>query len=449
MSSIRVRFAPSPTGYLHVGNIRTALINYLFCRNQGGTFLLRIDDTDTQRSDEAYEKAIYTDLAWLGITHDETDRQSNRLDRYDLAVEHLKKSGRLYACYETQEELAFKRKMQLSKGLPPKYDREGLSLTEEQKAAFEAQGRTPHWRFKILDDAIEWTDLVRGPVHFEGAHLSDPVLLREDGKPIYTLASVVDDCELNVTHIIRGEDHVANTAIQVQLIEALGYSKDTFHFAHLPLIADEKGGGLSKRLGSAGVSDLKKDGILPMALNNVLARIGTSSPVEAFDSLAPLIESFSFDAFARSTPKFSEEELNAINMKLIHESSFETVKKYITAWPQVDETLWEIVKKNLEGFSDLTNWCAILEGKFESQITQEDHGYIKEALSHLPTSGWDEDPWSLWQATLKEKTGRKGAALLKPIRLALTGLEKGPELGKLIKFLGPENVRLRLERGIH
>ncbi len=446
MKPCRVRFAPSPTGYLHVGNIRTALINYLFCRKNGGTFLLRIDDTDTERSQEVYEKAIYADMSWLGLSYDETARQSTRFDRYDAAVEQLKKAGRLYACYETQEELAFKRKMQLSKGLPPKYDRAGLHLTDQEREAFEAQGRTPHWRFKILDEAVEWEDLVRGPVHFEGAHLSDPVLIREDGKPIYTLASVVDDCELDVTHIIRGEDHVANTAIQVQLIKALGYKQEDFHFAHLPLIADEKGGGISKRLGSTGVSDLKNEGLLPMALNAVLARIGTSTPVEPFQTLQPLIESFSFDAFARSTPKFSEEELKTVNAKLIHESRYEDIRSYISEWPQVNETLWETLKKNLTSFSDLTLWCTILEGNFTTELSAEDKAFLKEASSYLPTSGWDEDPWQVWQTCLKEKTGRRGKELLKPIRLALTGLDKGPELGKLVKLLGRDEIIKRLER---
>lgn len=449
MNTMRVRFAPSPTGYLHVGNVRTALLNYLFCRQHKGIFLLRIDDTDQERSKPEYEEAIYQDLAWLGISHDETARQSTRFERYQKATDHLKSAGRLYPCYETQEELAFKRKMQLAQGRPPQYDRAGLHLTDDQKHAYEQQGRKPHWRFKIADEAIDWHDLVRGPVHFEGAHLSDPVLIREDGQPIYTLASVVDDCEMAVTHIIRGEDHVANTAIQIQLIQALGHDPQKFHFAHMPLISDDKGEGLSKRLGSAGIRTLKEEGLLPMALSNVLARLGTSQPIEAFDSLDPLIKSFSFDLFARSTPKFSFETVQAINAKLLHEAPLDQIKPYLPESMNLDASTWKTLQKNLNSLQDLPAWQQILAGDFSVSFSEEDQSYLKIALDLLPPSNcWGEDPWTQWQNTLKEKTNRKGGKLLKPLRLALTGLDHGPELGKLVKLLGYEEIKKRLDHSI-
>ena len=448
-NSLRVRFAPSPTGVLHVGNIRTALINYLFCRQMNGSFLLRIDDTDAERSKQEYEDAIYEDLKWLGIEYDETARQSLRFNQYDNATKHLKSTGRLYPCYETQEELAFKRKVQLSQGRPPIYDRAGLNLTPEQKTTYEEQGRKPHWRFKVVDEAIEWNDLVRGPVHFEGAHLSDPVLIREDGQPIYTLASVVDDCEMNVTHIIRGEDHVANTAIQIQLIEALGYDPKKFTFAHMPLISDEQGDGLSKRLGSAGIRTLRSEGILPMALSNVLARLGTSQPIEAFDSFKPLIEEFSFKSFARSTPKFSIETVETINTKLIHKAPFEQIKPYLPESAQLDSYAWATLQHNLNSLHDLPTWLQILDGSFITDFSDEDKTYFQIALDCLPEEGWDQDPWVEWQTSIKEKTNRKGGKLLKPIRLALTGLDHGPELGKLVKLLGRQEIENRLQKAIN
>ncbi len=445
---MRVRFAPSPTGFLHVGNIRTALINYLFCRQLNGSFLLRIDDTDAERSKQEYEDAIYEDLKWLGIEHNETARQSLRFEQYQKATEHLKSIGRLYPCYETQEELAFKRKIQLSQGRPPIYDRAGLNLTTEHKEKYLDQGRKPHWRFKIADEAIEWNDLVRGPVHFEGAHLSDPVLIREDGQPIYTLASVVDDCEMKVTHIIRGEDHVANTAIQIQLIQALGYDPKNFTFAHMPLISDEQGEGLSKRLGSAGIRTLRSEGILPMALSNVLARLGTSQPIEAFDSLEPLIKEFSFSNFARSTPKFSIETVQAINSKLIHDAPFEQIKPYLPEATHLDSNTWETLQRNLNSLHDLPTWLQILDGSFTNNFSEEDKTYFQNVLNCLPEKDWDQDPWIEWQTSIKEKTNRKGGKLLKPIRFALTGLDHGPELGKLVKLLGRQEIERRLERAI-
>ncbi len=330
-NNIKIRFAPSPTGKLHVGNVRTAIIVWLSARKLGGTFMLRLDDTDEERSTEEYADAIMRDLKWLGMEWDEFARQRDRMDRYDECIQELKESGRLYPCYETSEELALKRKSLLSRGLPPIYDRAALELSDEQKEKYEAEGRKPHWRFLLKHNPIEWNDLIRGAVKFEGKDLADPVLIREDGRPLYHLCSVIDDIDFNITHIIRGEDHVTNSAAHVQMFEALGAKPPAM--AHLSLISDAEGGKLSKRIGSLGIETLRDEEKLhPMAILSYLAYLGTSLPIEATKDRADLIEKFDFNNFSRSTPKFDIEELFRLNTKLLHETSLKRLSRSLKKW---------------------------------------------------------------------------------------------------------------------
>lgn len=446
---MKARFAPSPTGYLHVGNCRTAIINWLFLRAHNGTFLLRMDDTDIDRSEERYAKGILEDMAWLGLTYDEFQKQSDRFDLYDLAAEKLKASGRLYPCYETPEELDFKRKSRLARGLPPIYDREALSLTDIQKQAFEAEGRKPHWRFKLESGVTAWDDLVRGHVAFEGDKLSDPVLVRENGTPVYTLASVVDDLDLNVTHIIRGEDHVANTAIQIQLAEAISGTKSQFVFAHLPLVADEGGEGLSKRIGSLGIRELREEGLHPMALCSYLSKLGTSDDIHPYPNMAALIKSFDMKKYSRGTPKFSLTALEHINEKLLHQLSFEEVKPYLEITDGIDEKFWEFVRPNLKNLNDVKIWHGILKGDFKEVHSVDDVPFFAIALECLPKDGWDQDPWTAWINAIKSNSDRKGRDLFMPLRQVLTGEAHGPELATIVRFLGYEKVKYRLESAIN
>ncbi len=442
---MKVRFAPSPTGYMHVGNCRTALINWLFARKNQGTFLLRLDDTDKERCEEKYVTALMEDWAWLGLNFDEYVKQSDREDRYEDALETLRKAGRLYACYETAEELEYKRKMRLKQGLPPIYDRESLTLSEEQKARYESEGRKPHWRFLLNNKPIEWNDMIRGKTHFEGSNLSDPILVRENGAFIYILASVVDDIDLNITHIIRGEDHVSNTAIQIQLIEALGADPESIKFAHLPLLAGEKGEALGKRLGSLSIRDLRQTGILPMALNSLLGKIGTADAVQPYVHLEDLVDSFDIGKFARSTPKFALEHLTQMNKKIIHMMTFQDAMRCVNL-PQMDESFWNAVRHNVDSLDEVITWWNISHAKGEGTVQEEDLSYIEEALKLLPPGPWMENPWDIWIKTLAEKSMRKGKALYMPLRLAMTGQEHGPELKIITMLLGHDLVQEKLKQ---
>ncbi|NQZ13692.1 MAG: glutamate--tRNA ligase [Alphaproteobacteria bacterium] len=443
--SVKVRFAPSPTGFLHVGNARTAVITWLFCRQQNGHFLLRIDDTDRERSKEEYELAIEDGLAWLGLDWDEKTNQKDRMDRYEEVIEQLKADGRLYACYETPEELGLKRKTQLSRGLPPTYDRAGLSLTEEQIAKYEAEGRKPHWRFKLNHAPIEWTDLIRGPVQFKGEDMSDPVVLREDGSPLYHLCSVIDDVDFGISHVVRGEDHVSNTATHVQMFEAIqGKAPE---FAHLSLISDAEGGKLSKRLGSLSVKDIQEqDGLEPMSVVSLMSRLGTSDPIESFTDIKPLIDSFDFSKFSRSTPKFDPDELIRLNSKILHETDFGSVQVRLAnmGLQDMDETFWQAVRPNLEKLEDAKEWWNMVNGNVTPAIAEEDADFAAQASELLPPAPWNENTWSEWIGKTKEATGRKGKTLFMPIRKALTGMEHGPELADLLPLLGPEKTKERL-----
>ena len=438
--TVKVRFAPSPTGMLHVGNARTALINWLYARKHDGVFLLRIDDTDPERSKPEFEESIREDIQWLGLTHDEEFRQSDRDALYEAAVEKLKAAGRLYPCYETPEELGLKRKTQLARGVPPLYDRGALKLTDEEKQKFETEGRKPHWRLLLEDKKVEWEDLARGHVEFQGGHLSDPVLIREDGRPIYTLSSVVDDIESKVTHIIRGEDHVANTAVQVQLIEALGEDPKQFTFAHLNLLTGATGENLSKRLGSLSLRSLRvEEGVEAMTVASFLAKLGTSDAINPYLDMQSLVNDFDISHFSRSSPKFSEVELMNLNEKMMHALSFDHVKDKVHG---IDEGFWKLIQENITKVSDVHKWVEICEGKVAPVIADQD--FIDTARELLPPEPWDEGTFKTWTSLIKEKTGRKGKELFMPLRLALTGLEHGPSLGGLLLKIGYEKAFARL-----
>lgn len=443
--SVKVRFAPSPTGYLHAGNVRTAVVTWLFARRLDGHFLLRIDDTDIERSKPEYEEDIESALMWLGLDWDEKTRQRDRGGRYAELIEKLKQDDRLYPCYETPEELALKRKTLLSRGLPPIYDRAALNLTDEQKAKYEAEGRSPHWRFKLEHKSIEWNDLVRGPVKFDGATMADPVLIREDGSPLYHLCSVIDDMDYDITHVVRGEDHVSNTAAHIQMFEALGAKVP--EFAHLPMISDKEGGKLSKRLGSMSARDFRDNEKLePMAIVSLLARLGSADPIMPFNSLKPLIDEFDISKFSKGAPKFDMEELLRLNEKIIHQTSFEDVNVRLAhlGLEELDEGFWEAVRPNLTKLDDIKEWWDVANGPVESII--DDPDYVAQAAELLPEAPWNENTWKEWTDKVKEATGRKGKELFMPLRKALTGMDHGPELGALLPLLGPEKVQRRLTK---
>jgi glutamyl-tRNA synthetase len=435
---IKVRFAPSPTGFLHVGNVRTALVNWLFARKNAGHFLLRIDDTDTERSKAEYTAGIKEDLSWLGLTWDSEEHQSARFDRYALAAKKLTDQNRLYACYETPEELDVQRKMLASRGLPPIYNRAALKLTDEQKSTYATEGRKPHYRFLLQDEEISWEDLIRGRVAMRATTMSDPVLLREDGGPVYTLASVVDDGELNVTHVIRGEDHVSNTAVQVQLYKALGFAVPTF--AHMALLKTKEG-EMSKRLGGNDIRALREAGILPMAVNSLLARIGTSDAVEPIASLQPIAEGFDFKRFGRAPANYDVAELEKLNEKLLHQLPFEAVKNQIDF---AGETFWLSVRANIKTLADVRLWWDILHGEIAADLNHDDRAFVHSTAALLPAAPWDETTWDAWLSAIKPTTARKGKELFMPLRLALTGTPHGPELKKLLPLLGREKTLERL-----
>lgn len=446
--TVRVRFAPSPTGFLHVGNARTCIVTWLFCRANKGHFLLRIDDTDFERSTIEYEMAIKDGLSWMSLNWDDSFNQKNRNDRYDIVIKKLKQSGRIYACYETPDELGLKRKTQLSRGVPPIYDRAALKLTDEQKQKFEAEGRKPHWRFLLNDTPVQWNDLIRGEVLFREREMSDPVVIREDGRPLYHLCSVIDDYDTDITHIVRGEDHVSNTACHIQMFEAISAveGKDFKpQFAHLPLISDAEGGKLSKRLGSLSVKSVKEEEKLePMALISLMARLGTSDPIEPYTSLQPLIDSFDFSKFSRSTPKFDTEELYRLNSKILHQTGFDVVHdRLVTMGLQgIDENFWNAVRPNLIKLEDIAEWWRVANGPVIPIV--EDAGFAQAAADVLPPAPWNENTFKDWTNAVKDKTGRKGKELFMPLRQAITGMDHGPELPVLLPLLGPDKVKERL-----
>ncbi|HEY0524963.1 MAG TPA: glutamate--tRNA ligase [Stellaceae bacterium] len=437
-ATTKVRFAPSPTGRLHLGNARAALVNWLFSRKTGGVFLLRLDDTDVERSTAEYAAAIEADLRWLGLDWDEFARQSDRLARYEEAAERLKRAGRLYPCFETPEELDLKRKLAQARGRAYVYDRAALALSEEERGRRIAAGERPHWRFKLDHRRIAWVDLVRGPVEFDAANLSDPVLIRADGLPLYTLSSVVDDVDLSVTHVIRGEDHVTNTAVQIELFTAL--DGEVPSFAHLSLIADAGGEMLSKRLGSLGIADLADAGIEPMAVNSLLAKLGTSDPIEPRTDLGVLADEFDLSKFGRAQPRFDMAELRALNAKLLHVMPFQNAASRLPAG--ADPAFWEAVRANLGAVAEANVWWQVCRGEIRPVI--EDPALLREAAALLPPEPFDAATWRTWTGAIKAKTGHKGKALFLPLRLALTGRDHGPELQSLLPLIGREKALKRL-----
>ncbi|MBJ7484374.1 glutamate--tRNA ligase [Brevundimonas sp.] len=438
---VKVRFAPSPTGKLHVGNVRTALVNWMFAKGQGGAFVLRIDDTDLARSTAAFEQGIEDDLTWLGLVWDERYNQSKRFDRYEEAASRLKAAGRLYPCYETGEELDRRRKVQLARGLPPIYDRAALELTEADKATFEAEGRKPHWRFKLEGRRVAWEDLARGHAEVDTTSMSDPVLIREDGLFLYTLPSVVDDIDMAITHVIRGEDHVTNTGAQIEIFEALG--GPTPGFAHMPLLVGADGQALSKRLGSLSIAEMREQGYEPIAITSHLGRIGTSDPLEVGTSVEALGETFAFTKMGRSPARYDTADLDRLNAQALHAMPYSAAQVRLSALGvDLGETFWNAVRPNLVKFGDVVDQARIVQGPVTPVI--EDAGFAKAALDLLPAE-IDETAWSGWTAAVKEATGAKGKTLFMPLRLILTGQAHGPDMATIIPLIGRERMVQRLK----
>lgn len=440
-----VRFAPSPTGHIHIGNARTALINYLVRLAGAGRFVLRFDDTDAARSREDFARAIEVDLAWLGVVPDIVVRQSQRLALYDAAMQRLIESGRLYRAYETSEELERRRRRQQARGAPPVYDRAALALTDADHARFEAEGRKPHWRFRLAEGSVTWVDGVRGETRIDCASLSDPVLVREDGSYLYTLPSVVDDVDLGITHVIRGEDHVTNTAVQIQLFEAVAGPDRVPAFAHHNLLLDTSGAGLSKRSGALSIGALRDDGIEALAVCALAVLTGSSDDVHAVSSLADLATRFQLSHVSRAAARFDAAELRGLSARTLHALDFEAVRERLAALDIVGhkaEPFWLAVRGNLVRFADVADWWRVACGEIAPVI--EDAAFGETAAALLPAEPFDETTWSAWTAALKENTGRKGRALFHPLRLALTGREDGPELAKLLPLIGRAGVIARL-----
>ncbi len=430
------RFAPSPTGHIHVGNLRTALMNWLIARKAGGSFILRIDDTDPERSREEYVDAIKRDLEWLGLHWDRVERQSLRLDRYAQAAERLRAMGRLYEAFETPTELDLKRKKQLSMGRPPVYDRAALALSGEERARLRAERGAGVWRFLLDQQRIEWHDGILGDISIDAASVSDPVLIRADGQVLYTLASVVDDVEMGVTHVVRGADHVTNTATQIQIIAALGGTAP--QFAHHSLLTGPQGEALSKRLGTLSLRDLRARGVEPMALLSLMARLGSSDPVELRSDMAALIEGFDIERFGAAPTRFDENDLFPLSARVLAARPYEEVADTIAAHgipPHLAERFWAAVSHNITTLHDVKDWAEIVLEGVEAVIDPEDEEFVATALQMLPEGPYTEATWDEWTAEVKAATGRKGRALFRPLRRALTGRDTGPEMAHLMPLL--------------
>jgi glutamyl-tRNA synthetase len=438
-----VRFAPSPTGYLHIGNARPALLNALFARRTGGRFLLRLDDTDAERSTEVFAAAIAEDLAWLGIVPDLFARQSARTAQHDAAADRLRAAGRLYPCYETQEELERRRKRQLGRGQPPIYDRAALRLSAEERAALEAEGRRPHWRFLLEGRTVAWDDLVRGPAHVDCASLSDPVLIRADGTYLYTLPSVVDDAELGITHVIRGEDHVTNTGVQVQIFEALGAAVPVF--GHHNLLTTADGEGLSKRLGHLSLRGLREAGYEPAAVRSLAVLTGSAESVRAVPDLDTLAGLIDLGEISRAPARFDPTELDGLNARLVHAMPYAEVAERLAALgipADSAEAFWLAVRANLNRVPEAAEWRRVTTGPLEPVITEP--AVIAAARDSLPPEPFGPETWKAWTAEIKARTGAKGRGLFMPLRLALTGLEHGPDLAGLLPLIGRDRAARRL-----
>ena len=430
------RFAPSPTGYIHVGNLRTALMNYLIARRDGGTFILRIDDTDPERSKEEYVDAIKQDLEWLGLHWDRVERQSERLDRYAEAADRLREMGRFYEAFETPTELDLKRKKQLNMGRPPVYDRAALNLSDEEKARLRAERGQGVWRFKLDHERIEWTDGILGDISIDAASVSDPVLIRGDGQVLYTLASVVDDTEMGVTNVVRGSDHVTNTATQIQIIEALGGTPPAF--AHHSLLTGPQGESLSKRLGTLSLRDLRAQGVEPMALLSLMARLGSADPVELRSEMAELIDGFDIARFGSAPTKFDVQDLFPLTGRYLQSLPLSAVADRVAAAGVPDdlaESFWTVMRDNVTTLNDLDAWWTLCRDGAEPVIDEEDTAFIAQAMTLLPDGPYDANSWSTWTAAVKEATGRKGKGLFMPLRKAVTGQAHGPDMAALMPLL--------------
>jgi glutamyl-tRNA synthetase len=438
----KVRFAPSPTGYLHVGNARAALVNFLFARHEGGKFLLRLDDTDTERGRPEYEQGIIDDLHWLGITWDETAKQSERTARYEQVAEQLKAAGRLYPCFENEDELAAKRAALVKRKLPPVYDRAALAMTAEQRATAEANGKRPYWRFKLSDGNAAWNDLVLGSRNIKLGTVSDPVLIRADGTPLYTFTSVVDDADMGITHIIRGEDHVSNTAVQIDLFHAVSRAPLP-RFAHLPLISGGEGEKLSKRIGSISLRSLRADGVEPAAITAYLARLGTNKDAAPLP-VSELIAAFNLADFGRSPPRFDAKQLLTLNRKFLHALEFEAVKARLPEG--AGEDFWLAIRGNLDMLTEARRWWEVVHGDFVPRDIKGDGEVLQAALATLPPAPLGPDSWKTWTTAVTAATGATGRALYHPLRLVLTGEDQGPEMAGLLPLIGHDRTMARLRR---
>jgi len=430
------RFAPSPTGYIHIGNLRTALMNYLIARKAGGTFILRIDDTDPERSREEYVDAIKQDLNWLGLHWDRVERQSERLDRYAAAADQLRDMGRFYEAFETPVELDLKRKKQLNMGRPPVYDRAALTLSQDEIAALRAERGNGVWRFKLDQARIEWRDSILGDISIDAASVSDPVLIRGDGQVLYTLASVVDDTDMDVTHVVRGSDHVTNTATQIQIMQALG--KTCPAFAHHSLLTGPQGETLSKRLGTLALRDLRERGVQPMALLSLMARLGSADPVELRSDMAALVDGFDLNRFGASPTKFDADDLFPLTAHYLQSLPLEAVKTQVSALGVPDELavpFWEMARDNITTLADLEKWWILCRDGAEPLVADEDREFVDQALALLPDLPFDKNTWSTWAGAVKQATGRKGRGLFMPLRKAITGRERGPEMAALLPLM--------------
>ncbi len=434
-----VRFAPSPTGRIHIGNTRVAIMNWLFALKTGGQFILRYDDTDVARSTLEFEQGIATDLAWLGIKPHRIEWQSKRFERYDELAKMLRERGQLYACYETADELDRRRKRQQARGLPPVYDRASLKLTEDEKRELESQGRKPHWRFKLAHKPVEWNDVIRGPVHIDTTTLSDPVLIREDGSYLYTFPSVVDDIDFDISHVIRGEDHVVNTAVQIEICEALGGKVPTY--AHHSLLVGADGKGMSKRLGSLSIQSFRESGVEAMAVASIAALLGTSENIHPCTEYSELVQSFDLNHLGRAPARFDELELGALNAKLLHMTPFEKVQDRL---PETSEAFWLAVRGNIEKLSETKIWADIIAQDSKFTLNAADREYYDTSAKVLPAEPWDGGTWKIWTEAIKTATGRKGKDLFMPLRRALTGQDHGPELAALLPLIGREKTLKRL-----
>ncbi|MDB5662891.1 MAG: glutamyl-tRNA ligase [Sphingomonas bacterium] len=438
--TVTTRFAPSPTGRIHVGNIRAALQNWLWARRNGGRFLLRLDDTDAERSTAAFAQGIGDDLAWLGLAPDEAVRQSDRGALYEARFAGLRDAGRVYPAYETAQELDLKRKILLGRGLPPVYDRAALTLDDAARAALEAEGRAPHWRFRLDHDApIAWHDLIRGDQKFDPALMSDPVVRRADGSWLYMLPSVIDDIDMGISHVVRGEDHVANTALQLQMFAALGAAVP--HFAHAPLLAGAEG-KLSKRLGALGVDELREAGIEPIAILAFLARIGTSDPIEPVAGPEPLIAGFDFARIGRAPARFDMDELAALNARIVHLLDHRAVADRLPSG--MDAAAWAAIRPNLTTVAEAADWWSVVEGPVAAQTPEEDREFLGGAAQAAAELDWADNPWLALTGLLKAQTGRKGKPLFLPLRRALTGRDHGPEMAALLPLIGRDRAIERL-----